>query len=157
MPDECTLDEGERETWRALMLLITTLPTAFDTQLQRDSGLSLLEYTVMAHLSSRPDRTARLSDLARHGNCERSRLSHLLTRLEARGFVARSADPDDGRHMRATLTEAGRAHLADAVPGHINLVRSLIFNRLDATEQHFLREIAHRILNEPPAASSRPA
>ncbi|MGV2984191.1 MarR family winged helix-turn-helix transcriptional regulator, partial [Microbacterium sp. AGC85] len=142
MPEECTLADGEWETWRAITLLVTTLPAVFDTQLQRDSDVSFLEYTVMAHLSSRPDRSTRLSDLAAHANCERSRLSHLLTRLETRGFVTRAPDPDDGRHMTATLTRAGHAHLAAAAPGHISLVRSLIFNRLDPTQQQLLREIA---------------
>jgi DNA-binding MarR family transcriptional regulator len=145
--DHCPLVDGEWETWRAITLLVTTLPAQFDAQLQHDSALSFLEYTVMAHLSSREDGTARLSELVAHANCERSRLSHLISRLEARGFIVRSLDPDDARQARVTLTEAGHAHLAGAAPGHIALVRRLIFETLDQDEQRLLREIAQRVLN----------
>jgi hypothetical protein len=46
----------------SVVWLITRLPWAIDTQVLRDAGLSMIEYTTMAMLSA-PGRTLRLSDL----------------------------------------------------------------------------------------------
>src|SRR3712207_7793384 len=43
--------------------ILTLLPAALDAQLQRDAGLSHFEYMVLAMLSERPSRTARMTEL----------------------------------------------------------------------------------------------
>jgi DNA-binding MarR family transcriptional regulator len=140
------LTPDEMETWRALHLLLARLPTALGSQLQCDSDLSLVEYYVLAGLSDQPDHTIRLSELAVLANSELSRLSHLVTRLEKRGFVRRAPDPTDGRFTTATLTGRGRAHLVNAAPGHVEQVRRLIFDVLGRDEQHALRDAARAIV-----------
>ena len=59
-----------------------------------------------------PDRLGeplRLSELNRHVLLSRPALSHMVDRLAVRGLVARDADPADGRGVRLSPTEAGRA------------------------------------------------
>ena len=46
-------------------------------------------YYVLAGLSEQPDHTMRISELAGFTNAELSRLSHLITRLQKRGYVRR--------------------------------------------------------------------
>ena len=50
-PEPRWLDADERATWMSLTSLLIKLPAALDAQLQRDSGLSLFEYNVLACLS----------------------------------------------------------------------------------------------------------
>jgi len=76
---------------------------------------------VLAGLSDQPDHTMRISELAGFTNAELSRLSHLITRLQKRGYVGREPDPNDGRYTNAVLTDAGYNHLA-AAPGHVATV-----------------------------------
>jgi DNA-binding MarR family transcriptional regulator/ribosomal protein S18 acetylase RimI-like enzyme len=52
------------------------------------------------------------ADLARGLGLDQGHLSRLLRRLEARGLVARDADPADARRARIALTRAGRAAFA---------------------------------------------
>ena len=125
------LSEDELETWKALNLLIAVLPTALGSQLQRDSGLSFIEYYALAALSDQPERTMRMSRLALLTQAELSRLSHLVGRLEKRGLVRREPDPNDGRYTNAILTDAGFELLVSAAPGHVETVRSLVFDPLD--------------------------
>ncbi len=139
------LTPDELETWRALHLLLAKLPTALGSQLQCESELSFVEYYVLASLSDQPDHTIRMSDLAALANSELSRLSHLMRRLETRGLVRREPDPTDGRFTNAILTDRGLAHLTDAAPGHVDLVRQLVFDALDADQQHALRSAARKI------------
>jgi DNA-binding MarR family transcriptional regulator len=71
---------------------------------------------VLAGLSDQPDHTMRISELAGFTNAELSRLSHLITRLQKRGYVRREPDPNDGRYTNAILTDAGYNHLVAAAP-----------------------------------------
>jgi DNA-binding MarR family transcriptional regulator len=139
------LTPDELETWHALNLLLARLPAALGAQLQCDSSLSFVEYYVLAGLSDQPDRTLRMSTLAVLANSELSRLSHLIRRLEGRGFVRREPDPTDGRFTNAILTDAGLAHLEKAAPRHVEQVRRLVFDVLDREQQHALRDAANKV------------
>src|ERR1700680_1855891 len=75
------------EWWLAVVRLMTWLPWSIDRQLRRDSNLAMVEYQVLAMLSSGPDRTRRMSLLAEWANLSMSHLSRIVTRLEHRGLV----------------------------------------------------------------------
>jgi DNA-binding MarR family transcriptional regulator len=140
------LDADERVAWLSLMSLLVKLPAALDAQLQRDSGLSHFEYTVLAGLSEMPGGSLRMSVLAALADGSLPRLSQVVARLERRGLVRRTPDPDDGRYTLATLTDAGRAVVTEAAPGHVETVRNLVFDPLTKGKARQLRDICHRIL-----------
>lgn len=141
------LTPDELATWRSLHLVLSALPGALGGQLQRDSDLSFLEYYVLAGLSEQPDHTMRMSLLALLANSELSRLSHLMTRLEARGLVRREPDPADGRFTNAILTPAGLDEVVAAAPGHVEHVRRLVFDVLEPEEQAVLRNALAKIVD----------
>ena len=140
------LDDDEMSTWLALIGVVMRLPAALDEQLRADSNLSHFEYAVLAHLSDAEDRTMRMSELAYLSNGSLSRLSHVARRLEEAGLIERFACPTDGRSTLARLTEPGQRRLAAAAPGHVRLVRELVFDRLEADEAAALGRIAARML-----------
>jgi DNA-binding MarR family transcriptional regulator len=139
------LDEDEEAAWRALATILVKLPWALECQLQRDSGLSFIEYHALARLSEDPDYTVRMSTLAALTNASLSRLSHLMTRLECRGLVRREPDPEDGRFTNAILTKAGYAKLVASAPAHVATVRDLVIDAVSATELRQLRETMGRL------------
>jgi DNA-binding MarR family transcriptional regulator len=122
------------------------LPWSIDQQLRRDASLGMVEYQVLAMLSASPGRTMRMSALAEVTNASLSRLSHLFKRLEQRGLVRREADPADGRFTNAILTQEGFQALADAAPGHVAHVRSLVIDALSAKQLQRLGHDAERIM-----------
>lgn len=140
------LNDEERQTWLALVGLMIRLPSALDTQLQRDAGLSHFEYQVLAGLSERPERTLRMSDLALLANGSLSRMSHVVNRLEKRGWVHRTPDPADGRYTLATLTDEGWQKVVETAPGHVAAVRTLVFDPLTKLQTRQLRDIGMRVL-----------
>ena len=119
---------------------------ALESQLERDSELSFIEYHALARLSEEPARTLRMSELAVVTNASLSRLSHLVTRLEQWGFVRREADPTDGRYTNALLTDAGYRKLHDSAPSHVAAVRQLVIDELSSSELAVLRDSCERIL-----------
>ncbi len=124
------LDGREQRAWRQLAAVVLKLPTELERQLQRDAGLSHVEYWVLALLSEAPDRAMQLKHLAAQANASQSRLSHVVRRLEERGLVRRRPSRDDARATDAVLTDAGRDVVVDSAPGHVAAVRSLVFEPL---------------------------
>ena len=141
------LTDAELESWLSVVRLITWLPWSIDQQLQRDSNLGMVEYQVLAMLSTSPQRTMRMSSLAEVTNASLSRLSHLVKRLEQRGLVRRESDPTDGRFTNAILTDTGFQRLAEAAPGHVAHVRSLVIDALSPEQLRRLRRDADRIMS----------
>ena len=140
------LDQDERAAWLSLAGVVTLLPAALDTQLQRDADLSHFEYMVLAMLSERPTRTARMSELAALANGSLSRLSHVARRLEDQGYLVRQACTEDRRATNAVLTDEGYAKVVATAPGHVTAVRRLVFDALDPEQREQLRSIGERIL-----------
>ncbi|MFJ5921097.1 MarR family winged helix-turn-helix transcriptional regulator [Kitasatospora sp. NPDC092948] len=140
------LGAGELASWMSVVRLMTRLPWAIDAELQRDADLSMVEYMTLAMLSEAPGRTLRMSVLAEHTSTSLSRLSHLVKRLEGRGYLRRETDPADGRFTNAILLPAGTAKLEAAAPGHVALVRRLVVDNLSAERLRRLGQDAERIL-----------
>jgi DNA-binding MarR family transcriptional regulator len=140
------LEGIERDAWLSLIGVIIRLPAALDTQLQRDAGLSHFEYIVMVNLSNASDHVLRMSQLAGQCHSSLSRLSHVVARLERRGWLRRDPCPDDGRATLATLTDDGFAKLASAAPGHVEAVRAYVIDALDEEQLGQLDRIGDVIL-----------
>jgi DNA-binding MarR family transcriptional regulator len=136
----------ERDAWLSLIGVIIRLPAALDTQLQRDAGLSHFEYIVMVNLSNAEGHVLRMSQLAAQCHSSLSRLSHVVARLERRGWLRREPCPDDGRATLATLTDDGFAKLASAAPGHVEAVRAYVIDALDDEQLGQLHRIGEVIL-----------
>jgi len=141
------LTASELDSWLAVVRLISWLPWSIDQQLRRDSDLGMVEYQVLAVLSEATERTMRMSSLAMLTNASLSRLSHLFRRLEGRGLVRREPDPTDGRFTNAILTEKGFQTLAEAAPGHVAHVRSLVIDVLSSEQLRCLGLAADRIMS----------
>ena len=147
MTDEVRwLDAKQQGAWQHVINLISTLPFALHRDLQNDAGLSLQDYDVMARITDMPGKRARISELGRALHWEKSRLSHHLTRMQKRGLVRREECPDDARGALVSLTDDGWAAVEAAAPGHVRLVRELVFDQLSKAEVASLSSILAKVL-----------
>lgn len=139
------LSEEEQRTWRSFLSACQSLFAAVDAQLVRDSGLPHGYYEILVHLSEAPDRSLRMSQLARASTFSKSRLSHAVSRLSERGWVLRQDCPTDRRGQIARLTDAGFAMLQAAAPGHVEQVRRVLIDQLSPEQLRQLAEISSAI------------
>ena len=139
------LDDAEMQAWLRLLRVVMLLPGALDRQLRQDAGLAHASYMVLACLSDAPDRSMRMSELARVTATSQSRLSHSVAALEQRGWVQRRPCPQDRRGQVASLTDAGGQVLVDTAPGHVAKVRSLVFDPLGPADVEHLSAVAGRL------------
>src|ERR1700759_5390189 len=140
------LSDEQQAAWRPFVALLLRMPAMLDAQLQRDAGLNHFDYLVLSGLSEAPGRTLRMSELAARASSSLSRLSHVVSRLEGKGWVRRESCPGDGRFINAVLTDAGWRKVLDTAPGHVAAVRELLVDILGDDELEQLGEISAKVL-----------
>jgi DNA-binding MarR family transcriptional regulator len=140
------LDEEEQQTWRAFLSVTQLLFDQLDRELQRDAKIPHAYYEILVRLSESDGRTLRMSQLADSTLSSRSRLSHAVSRLEEAGWVERRSCPTDRRGQLAVLTDKGFAALEAAAPGHVEGVRSHVFDPLSPEQRAALRDISDTLL-----------
>jgi len=141
------LTDDEQTTWRAYLLTMQLLDEALDRQLLRDAGFPHAYYGILVTLSEAPQRSLRMSDLARRLRYSQSRMTHAVTSLERSGWVRRERCPSDGRGYLAVLTDEGMSTLKKAAPGHVDEVRARVFDRLTPKQQSQLLDICTALLD----------
>ena len=141
------LDEHQRRLWEAYRDLYQELSSALQEQLLRDAGLSGSEYAVLVTLSHTPDGVLRARELGSELAWDRSRLSHLVRRMEKRGLIAREDCSEDARGSMVRLTDAGRDAIKGAAPKHAATVRRHFFDRLSDRELATLSTVFDRLLD----------
>ncbi len=139
------LTQSENEAWVALVDLMFRLPSTLESDLQRESNLSFYEYMVLAMLSEHPERTLGMGYLANLTSGSLSRLSHVIKRLEAAGYVTRTRSTKDKRHTNAHLTDAGYEKIVASAPSHVTKARETVFDSLTQEQVAQLSEIANAI------------
>jgi DNA-binding MarR family transcriptional regulator len=136
------LTSHEQHVWRAYLDVSRLLNERLGRQLTEDSGMSLAEYEILVQLSEHPQRAMRMSELAQRAVNSRSRLTHTVARMEERGLVRRAPCAEDGRGVMCTLTEPGYQAIVQAAPGHVEAVRTAVFDPLtDADVDAFGRAL----------------
>jgi DNA-binding MarR family transcriptional regulator len=142
------LDEKQLAAWVRLAAVVELLPGVLDSQLRRDAELTHFEYYVLAMLSEAPQRTLRMTDLARQTNAALARLSHVVRRLEERRMVERFPCPEDRRATNARLTDDGWAKVRATAPSHVATVREHVIDPLTPEQLGELTEITTVLLNK---------
>src|SRR5215469_12470528 len=95
------------DAWEALLSAHAALMKQFAAE-DIWTDVSMREYDVLYTLSKCPE-PIRISELHRHVLLSQPALSRLVDRLVKRGMIGRQPDPADGRGVRLSITEAGRA------------------------------------------------
>ena len=140
------LSDEQQAAWRPFVALLLRLPALLDAELQKDAGITQFDYLVLSGLSEAPGRTLRMSELAATASSSMSRLSHVVSRLEAKGWVRREPCPGDGRFINAVLTEDGWGKVKATAPGHVAAVRELLVDTLTSEEFAQLGALSAKIL-----------
>ncbi|AIG75415.1 Hypothetical protein AJAP_12670 [Amycolatopsis japonica] len=117
------LDPEQQRDWRAFIEGSVRFVDLLDRRLREEHGLSLAEFELLVRLSEATGRSMRMADLAKSAYYSRSRLSHRINGLETRGLVQRESTADDGRGVRARLTDQGYETLRRAAPDNLRTVR----------------------------------
>ena len=137
------------DAWEAMLSAHASLMKRFAA---RDiwQDLSMREYDVLYTLSKCRE-PINLTELNRHVLLSQPALSRLVDRLAERGMVERCPDPADGRGVRLSLTDAGRARQAAIGRRHARGVARAMTTRLNHGELAQLETICLKLAAAPMA------
>jgi DNA-binding MarR family transcriptional regulator len=124
----------ELRVWREFIETVEALRAEIASRMQRESGLSLGDYSVLLALGEAPGTRLRSSELATVIGWERSRLSHQLGRMERRGLIRRQGTDVDNRGAEVVRTPEGATAFRQASAPHLRDIRELFVDALDAGE-----------------------
>ncbi|MEW9548761.1 MarR family winged helix-turn-helix transcriptional regulator [Nonomuraea sp. NPDC050783] len=134
MTDTRWLDATEMAAWSAFLSTAHLLERRIEEQLKAAAGLTHPQYEILVRLSGAPGGRMRMTELARGCVVSKSALTYQITQLEKVGLVERASCPSDERGVLAVLTEAGRHCLEKVAPGHLEVVRAYLIDRLSPEE-----------------------
>lgn len=128
----------------------------FERRFDAEHRMSLREFDVLINLDDAPPEGLRMTALAARTMLSSGGLTRLAGRLEDRGLMRRTPDPDDARAFRARLTERGAAVLEAMRATHDDAVRELFGRALGDDDLATLRRLLERDAEAAPPPSAGP-
>ena len=126
-----------------LSLLSNTISEGIASAYRDVHGLSLTEWRVVAILGRFPDLTA--TDIMARGAMDKVAVSRAVGRLDDKGLVRRTAQPDDRRRVALRLTPAG-VKLFNAVVPEALAYEQRLLGSLSATESSQLDALLDKLM-----------
>lgn len=140
------LEGAESEAWLAFQHMSARLTGFLSRDLSAHSELSYADYVVLAVLTEGRGGAVRLFELAYKLGWEKSRASHQVARMAARGLVKKTRCSADRRGAYVEVTEAGRQRLAAAAPSHVKAVRRVFVDRLSREQLGQLAALSRAVM-----------
>ena len=137
------------DAWESLLAAHAALMKRFAAE-DIWADVSMREYDVLYTLSKCRE-PINLTELNRHVLLSQPALSRRADRLAARGLVERCADPADGRGVRLSLTDAGRAAQRAVGRRHARSVARAMTTGLNHDELAQLEAICLKLAAAPMA------
>jgi len=133
------------DAWRSLLRAHASLIRRLDTDLERETGLALADFDVLAQLAE-ANGALRMTELADRALISRSGMSRRVARLVDEGLVRRERAGTDARGVVVALTEAGIARLRGSAPIHARGISELFVAQLDDRELALLERALNKVI-----------
>ena len=131
--------------WTSFLRAHATLMRRLDTDLERETGLLLADFDVLAQLAAAHG-MLRMTELADRALISRSGMSRRVARLADKGLVRRDKADSDARGVVVALTEAGIARLTETAPVHARGISKLFVAQLDDQELALLERALNKVI-----------
>ncbi len=140
------LPEGRGlDAWVSLLQAHASLMRRLESDLERETGLALADFDVLAQLA-RAGGEMRMTELAARALISRSGMTRRVTRLVEEGLVRRADADADGRGVVVALTDAGVARLTETAPAHARGISKLFVAQLDDQELAILERALGKVI-----------
>jgi DNA-binding MarR family transcriptional regulator len=133
------------EAWRSLLRAHATLLRQLETDLEKETGLALADFDVLAQLALAGGEL-RMTELADRALISRSGMTRRVARLVDEGLVRRANADADARGVVVKLTDAGIARLTQTAPVHVGGISELFVERLDDEELAVLERALNKVI-----------
>ena len=150
------LDPRELGAYFVLTEAVSLLQHQVEQQLRAEGGLAYVQFELLARLADARGPLT-MTELADGVVYSRSGLTYQAGLLEKAGLITREPSPDDERATLVTITSAGLALVGRVLPGHVQVVRRLLFDPLTGDDVGHLGDIMARVRDHMRAQPPRSA
>jgi DNA-binding MarR family transcriptional regulator len=151
------LDPRQLDAYFVLMEAVSLLQHQVEQQLSAQGGISYVQFQLLARLADARGPLT-MTELADGVVYSRSGLTYQAGLLEKAGLITRGPSPDDERATLVTITDTGLALFARVLPGHVQVVRRLLFDPLTGDDVGHLGDIMTRVRDhmrtQPPRSAA---
>ena len=126
------LSPQELRVWHAFKLMGEDVMERVGRDIAQATGLSGPDFGVLSRLAGHGKGEMRQQTLAESMGWDKSRLSHHLTRMQAKQLIVRREA--EKRVVLVVITKQGRSKLDAARPAHAESVRRNLLSRLNAQQ-----------------------
>jgi DNA-binding MarR family transcriptional regulator len=138
-------DQRGLAAWGSLLQAHASLIRRLESDLERDTGLALADFDVLAQLAGAGGEL-RMTELAARALISRSGMTRRVARLVDEGLVRRADADADGRGVVVALTDAGVARLTETAPVHARGIWKLFVEPLDDQELAVLERALGKVI-----------
>jgi DNA-binding MarR family transcriptional regulator len=131
--------------WQSLLRAHATLLRQLEMDLEKETGLALADFDVLAQLALAGGEL-RMTELAARALISRSGMTRRVARLADEGLVRRANADSDGRGVMVALTDAGVARLTETAPVHGRGIAEYFVSRLDDQELGVLEGALDKVI-----------
>lgn len=139
------LSAAELDAWRTYLVTTHLLERRIEEQLKADAGLTHGQYEILVRLADAPERSIRMTELARQTVISKSALTYQISQLEKAGLVERASCATDERGVLAVLTDEGMRTMERIAPAHVEVVREYLLDQLTSEDLSALAEIMAKV------------
>ena len=139
------LPEGRGlDAWVSLLQAHASLMRRLESDLERETGLALADFDVLAQLA-RAGGELRMTELAARALISRSGMTRRVANLVDKGLVTRASTDADARGVVISLTDAGVERLTETAPVHARGVAKLFVAQLRDDELAALKSALEKV------------
>lgn len=142
--DAAPLSAEELELWHAIKQLSDSALAAVGRSMEDETGVSGADFGILSRLEELGPGSVPQKDLQASLRWDKSRLSHQLTRMEARALLVRKP-MKTGRGTLVSLLAEGRRALAAARPVHAAGVRKFLLQHIRPAEAKVILGLRERL------------
>ena len=137
-------DEGV-VLWGQVVNLHRALNARPHADIREATGLDGPEFEFLLRLARFPGPRTHASKVGARMGFTSAGVTKLVARLEDRGLISRTRDPEDGRAFQVAMTDEGETLLRAGLAAHIPRLSTELVQRLSPSQRRQLRALLERV------------
>jgi DNA-binding MarR family transcriptional regulator len=137
-------DEGV-VLWGQVVNLHRALNARLHADIREATGLDGAEFEFLLRLARFPGPRTHANKVAARMGHTSAGVTKLIARLEDKGLIARTRDPEDGRAFQVAMTDEGERQLRAGLKAHTPRLDAELVQRLTVTQRTQLQNLLGRI------------
>jgi DNA-binding MarR family transcriptional regulator len=137
-------DEGV-VLWGQVVNLHRALDALLHADIREASGLDGPEFEFLLRLARFPGPRTHASKVSARMGYTSAGTAKLVARLQDKGLITRTRDPEDGRAFQVAMTDEGERRLRAGLKAHIPRLDTDVVQRLTAAQRRQLQNLLGRI------------